>query len=329
MGQYTFIDLFAGVGGFRIAFDRAGAKCVFTSEFDRHAARTYEANHGDKPHGDITKITNEEIPPHDILVGGFPCQAFSMAGIGTRNALGRPFHGFEDKTRGTLFFEIARILKHHRPKAFVLENVKNLLHHDGGRTFGTIWATLTQELGYTVEYKVYDAARVVPQRRRRVFIVGFREPIRFEWPIIPDLKPKLRDILEEDPPAKCTLRDSMWTWLQRHKAKHHARGNKGLGFKMANLDGIASTLSARYGFDGAEILIPQEGKNPRMLSVLEAARLMGFPEDFKFPCHHFQSYKQMGNSVVVPVVEPIAKAVVAALDRHEIRDEHPFLEGYV
>lgn len=309
--QITFIDLFAGIGGIRLAFERAGATCVFSSEWDKMACRTYEANFGEKPAGDITQIPADDIPDHDILTAGFPCQPFSIAGVTKHNALGNA-HGFAHTTQGTLFFDVARIIDRKRPRAFLLENVKNLVSHDRGKTFRIIYETLTEELGYFVYYKVIDARFLVPQHRERIYIVGFSDPIGFEFPIIPDRKPKLRDILESDVDPKYTLTDHLWNYLQQYAEKHRAKGN-GFGFGLADLDQVARTLSARYYKDGSEILIPQEGKNPRRLTPRECARLMGFPESFKIVCSDTSAYRQFGNSVVVPVVERIAKEMMKSL----------------
>ncbi len=307
----TFIDLFAGIGGFRIAFERAGCKCVFSSEWDTYAQQTYLANHGEQPAGDITQTHTQMIPDHDVLTAGFPCQPFSIAGVTKHNALGNA-HGFAHDTQGTLFFDVARIIAAKQPRAFVLENVKHLRTHDKGRTFRIILNTLTQELGYTVFHEVIDARSVVPQHRERIFIVGFREPCDFDFPVLPDRAPKLRDILEPEVDAKYTLTDHLWEYLQAYAEKHRAKGN-GFGFGLAHLDGITRTLSARYHKDGAEILVPQTGKNPRRLTPCECARLMGYPDSFQLVCSDTRMYRQFGNAVVVPVAEAIARAVVSCL----------------
>jgi len=319
--KYTFIDLFAGIGGIRLAFQAAGCQCIYSSEWDEMAQKTYEANFGEIPAGDITKVQAEDIPFHDILTGGFPCQPFSIAGVSKNNALGN-LHGFQHATQGTLFFDVARIIDQKRPRAFLLENVKNLKNHDKGKTFQVIMQTLEKELGYTVYAKVLDARTVVPQHRERIYIVGFKEPIAFEHPKLPDLKPKFRDILEENVDPKYTLTDGLWTYLQNYAAKHKAKGN-GFGFGMTDLDGVARTLSARYYKDGSEILIPQNGKNPRRLTPRECARLMGFPEDFKIVCSDTRAYKQFGNSVVVPVMEYVAKEMVKCLNNPKPRETQP------
>lgn len=309
--KFTFIDLFAGIGGLRQAFDSSGGKCVYSSEWNKFSQQTYEANFGEVPHGDITQIDEKEIPDHDILVGGFPCQPFSIAGVSSKNHLGRE-HGFADKTQGTLFFDICRIIKAKQPKAFLLENVKNLKSHDKGNTFKVIISALEKELGYDIHYKVIDASPVVPQHRERIFIVGFKTPTPFEFPELKNKRPKLADVLEKEVDEKYTLKDGTWNSLQRHKIKHKAKGN-GFGFNLADKEGIAKTLSARYYKDGAEILIPQEGKNPRRLTPRECARIMGFKESFKIPVSDNQAYRQFGNAVVVPVVKEVAKAMVKQL----------------
>jgi len=309
--NFTFIDLFAGIGGLRQAFDSAGGKCVFSSEWNKFSQITYEANFGEIPDGDITGIDENAIPDHDILIGGFPCQPFSIAGVSSKNHLGRP-HGFKDATQGTLFFDICRIIKAKQPEAFLLENVKNLKSHDKGKTFKVIVDALEKELGYDIHYKVIDASPVVPQHRERIFIVGFKTPTAFEFPELKDKRPKLADILEKKVDKKYTLLDGTWNALQRHLAKHRAKGN-GFGYNLADRNGIAKTLSARYYKDGAEILIPQKGKNPRRLTPRECARLMGFKESFKIPVSDNQAYRQFGNAVVVPVVKEVAKAMVKQL----------------
>ena len=315
--SFTFIDLFAGIGGMRIALEKSGGKCVFSSEWNKFSQQTYEANFGDVPDGDITKIKAEDIPNHDILVGGFPCQPFSIAGVSSKKALGRK-HGFEDETQGTLFFDIVRIIREKKPRAFLLENVKNLKGHDKGNTFRVIMKKLREELGYDVHYKIVDASSVVPQHRERIFIVGFRKPMDFEFPKLVDKRPKLGDILENDVDDKYTLTDGTWKALQRHKEMHSKKGN-GFGYSMADRDSIAKTLSARYYKDGAEILIPQGKKNPRRLTPRECARIMGFPEKFKIPVSDNQAYRQFGNAVVVPVVKEIAKSITYVVKNNKTR----------
>ncbi|MDP3070764.1 MAG: DNA (cytosine-5-)-methyltransferase [Opitutaceae bacterium] len=313
-GGLRFIDLFCGIGGFRIAFERAGGRCVFSSDWDKFSQQTYAANFGEKPHGDIHAVAVADIPAHDILCGGFPCQPFSLAGVSKKNSLGRK-HGFDDEKQGNLFFSIADILDYHKPAAFVLENVKNLKSHDQGRTFQIIHDTLTRALGYQVYTKTIDARNVVPQHRERIFLVGFREPRHFEFPAFPTTEPKLASILEADVPAKYTLSDHLWQYLQDYAKKHQAAGN-GFGFGLVTGNDTARTLSARYHKDGSEILVSQGNrKNPRRLTPRECARLMGYPDSLKIPVSDTQAYRQFGNSVVVPVVERIAKAVTEALKR--------------
>ena len=311
MSELRFIDLFAGIGGMRIAFERVGAKCVFSSEIDKFACETYEANFGEKPRGDITKIESSEIPDFDILVGGFPCQPFSLAGVPKYESLGYS-HGFENETKGTLFFEIARILDFHRPKAFLLENVKNLKSHDKGKTFNTIISTL-EGIGYNVSFKNIDASSVVPQHRERIFLVGFREEVDYEFPVYPtEENHTLNDILSKSVPEKYTISDHLWEYLQKRKIEQRAKGN-GFGYNLSKRTEIARTLSARYGKDGSEILIHQRGKNPRKLTPRECSRLMGFPDDFLIPVSDTQAYRQFGNAVVVKVVEPLAESIVNML----------------
>jgi len=313
--MFTFIDLFAGIGGMRIAFERAGGRCVYTSEWNKFSAETYEANFGHRPAGDITKIDAVEIPDHDVLVGGFPCQPFSIAGVSKKRSLNMP-DGFRDKTQGTLFFDVARIIDAKRPKAFLLENVKNLKSHDGGRTFRVIIGTL-KDLGYDVHYRVIDAQAVVPQHRERIFIVGFDRRTEFEFPRIPDRGPKLSDILARRVPEKYTLSDRLWMTLRRHAANSKKKGN-GFGYGLADRKGISRTLSARYYKDGSEILVDQRGKNPRRLTPRECARLMGFPEDFVIPVSDNQAYRQFGNAVVPLVVYEVAKAIAGHLHMQEV-----------
>lgn len=330
--DFTFIDLFAGIGGLRRGFESIGGKCVFTSEWDKFSQQTYRANFPDDDHeinGDITKVEVADIPAHDVLLAGFPCQPFSIAGVSKKNALGRA-HGFEDKTQGTLFFDVARIIAHHRPSAFLLENVRNLVSHDKGKTFQTIKDVLTEELGYKIDFRVIDGRHWTPQHRERIFIVGFREDqgFRFADMKLPDAAPKLVEILhregdESEIPDqrftvgnsgrvadKYTLTDNLWTYLQRYKEKHRAAGN-GFGFGLVGPEDVARTLSARYHKDGSEILIKQEGKVPRRLTPRECARLMGFDSprggDFIIPVSDTQAYRQFGNSVVVPAVKAVAE----------------------
>ncbi|RGI73865.1 DNA (cytosine-5-)-methyltransferase, partial [Anaerobutyricum hallii] len=318
INKFTFIDLFAGIGGMRIAFDRAGGQCVYSSEWNKYSQQTYFANFGQQPEGDITKVDEADIPDHDILVAGFPCQPFSIAGVSKKNSMGRAT-GFEDKTQGTLFFDICRILNKKRPKAFMLENVKNLCSHDKGRTFKVIKESL-EELDYEIFYKVLDGQSYVPQHRERILIIGFDRKrygknINFEFNLAPcDSKPVMRDILDKEVPDKYTLSDKLWTYLQNYAAKHKAAGN-GFGYGIAPLDGVSRTLSARYYKDGSEILIAQKGKNPRRLTPRECARLQGFPDTFKIPVSDTQAYQQFGNSVVVPLMGEVAKLIINKIDR--------------
>ena len=312
--DFKFIDLFAGIGGFRLAFQRAGGKCVFASEWNRFAALTYEANFRHRPAGDITQISASQIPNHDILTAGFPCQPFSIAGVSKHNALGNE-HGFRHATQGTLFFDVARIIEQKKPKAFVLENVKNLLSHDKGRTFAVIKGTLEQELGYRVHARVIDAKKVVPQHRERIFIVGFRSDIDdsiFEFPVFRQRRKTVESILQADVNSKYTLTDHLWKYLRDYAEKHRSKGN-GFGYSLVDMKGITRTLSARYYKDGSEILIPQENKNPRRLTPRECARLMGYPDTFRIEVSDTQAYKQFGNSVVVPVITAIARKIVSCL----------------
>ena len=315
---YTFIDLFAGIGGMRLAFESAGGRCVYSNEWNKYSQQTYYANFGVQPDGDITKVQAESIPDHDILVAGFPCQPFSIAGVSKKNSLGRAT-GFEDKTQGTLFFDVCRILKAKRPKAFMLENVKNLCSHDKGRTFQIIQESL-RELDYEVFFQVIDGKGYVPQHRERIVIVGFDkerygENIDFSFDLHPLKKqPVVRDILEKEVSEKYTLSDKLWIYLQNYAAKHREAGN-GFGYGIAPLDGVTRTISARYYKDGSEILIEQSGKNPRRLTPRECARLQGFPDNFKIPVSDTQAYRQFGNSVVVPLMSDVAKLIVAKLEQ--------------
>ncbi|GAA4448709.1 DNA (cytosine-5-)-methyltransferase [Nibrella saemangeumensis] len=310
--RFNFIDLFAGIGGLRMAFQSLGGKCVFTSEWNSSAQRTYEANFGELPFGDITKIDAASIPDHDILLAGFPCQPFSIAGVSKKNSLGRE-HGFKDETQGTLFFDVARIIETKQPKAFMLENVKNLKSHDKGNTFRVIQGTL-RELGYNVFAEVLNGKHFVPQHRERIIIVGFREADFgfmdfFDFPVLPPPTHAIGEILEEDPPAKYTLTNGLWDYLQQYALKHRQKGN-GFGFGMTPLNGISRTLSARYYKDGSEILIPQEGSNPRRLTPRECARLQGLPENFVIPVADTQAYKQFGNSVVMPLMRAVGTKII-------------------
>lgn len=326
--DFRFIDLFAGIGGMRLAYESAGGHCVYSNEWNKYSQQTYYANFGEQPDGDITKVDENLIPDHDVLVAGFPCQPFSIAGVSKKQSMGKAT-GFEDKTQGTLFFDVCRILKAKRPKAFMLENVKNLCSHDRGRTFKVITESL-EELNYEVFYEVLDGQIYVPQHRERIIIVGFdRErygkDIKFKFGITPvSPKPLMRDILEKKVEDKYTLSDKLWNYLQGYAAKHKAAGN-GFGYGIADPNGVSRTLSARYYKDGSEILIEQDGKNPRRLTPRECARLQGFPETFKIPVSDTQAYKQFGNSVVVPLMANVAQLVVSKMnemDRKLAEKEH-------
>lgn len=318
--EFTFIDLFAGIGGMRLAYESAGGHCVYSNEWNKYSQQTYFANFGEQPDGDITKVDENTIPDHDILVAGFPCQPFSIAGVSKKQSLGRAT-GFEDKTQGTLFFDVCRILKAKRPKAFMLENVKNLCSHDRGRTFKVIRESL-DELNYEVFYQVIDGQYYVPQHRERIIIIGFDRNrygnnIDFSFDLTPaDPKPIMKDILEKEVDTKYTLSDKLWEYLQRYAEKHRAAGN-GFGYGIADPEGVSRTLSARYYKDGSEILISQGKKNPRRLTPRECARLQGFPENFKIPVSDTQAYRQFGNSVVVPLMSNVARLVVSKISKLE------------
>jgi len=329
--QFTFIDLFAGIGGIRHGFEKMGGRCVFTSEWNKYAQKTYLANfpheEGHRLEGDITQVDAADVPDHDVLLAGFPCQPFSIAGVSKKNALGRP-HGFEDTTQGTLFYDVARIIAEKKPKAFLLENVKNLVSHDKGKTFQTILQVLRDELGYEVHHRVIDGKHFVPQHRERIIIVGFRESAGFTWDDLrlPEKTARMSDILHpqngsEEPELrwtsgpdsivdpKYTLTPKLWQYLKNYAAKHKAAGN-GFGYGLVTGDSVSRTLSARYYKDGSEVLVSQGRKRPRRLTPRECARLMGFPDTFQIPVSDTQAYKQFGNSVVVPVIEEVARIMV-------------------
>lgn len=328
--DFTFIDLFAGIGGIRRGFEAHGGQCLFTSEWDKYAKKTYLANFPDGHYvvGDITKVDADLVPNHDVLLAGFPCQPFSLAGVSKKNSLGRS-HGFECNTQGTLFFDVERLIAEKRPKAFLLENVKNLQSHDKGKTFKVIRETLEDKLGYHIHWKVIDANGFVPQHRQRIFIVGFRENIDFSWDEL-ELPAKgsltLETILHPEdgseraePPfttgelgavsSDFFLSDKLWRYLQDYKTKHQAKGN-GFGFGLVDKDDTCRTLSARYHKDGSEILVKRpDGSNPRRLTPRECARLMGYPDTMSIPVSNTQAYRQFGNSVVVPVISEIARVM--------------------
>ena len=343
MASFTFIDLFAGIGGLRTGYDKIGGRCVFTCEINRYSRETYIANFpvDHEIVGDITMVEETDIPPHDLLLAGFPCQPFSLAGVSKKNSLGRS-HGFEDETQGTLFFDIVRILRHHKPRAFLLENVKNLLSHDRKNTIRVILNAL-DELGYDVDKRIIDARSWVPQHRERVFIAGFRKDQRAAFSfddvhIPPGPNPTLSSILHPEdgretpdghyttePDGKVheryTLTDGLWEYLQRYAEKHRAAGN-GFGFGLVGPDNIARTLSARYHKDGSEILIAQQGRNPRRLTPRECARLMGFERrgsnrPWNIPVSDTQAYRQFGNAVAAPVSVAIAEAMAPWLSDAE------------
>jgi DNA (cytosine-5)-methyltransferase 1 len=327
--EFRFIDLFAGIGGIRMAFEAHGGECVFTSEWNPFAQKTYLANFPNSTHtleGDITKVEEKDIPDHDVLLAGFPCQPFSIAGVSKKNALGRA-HGFADETQGTLFFDVARIIAAKRPAAFLLENVKNLVSHDKGNTFRVIKKVLEEDLKYHIKCEVVDGAHFVPQHRERILIVGFREETDFSFAdvVLPSDKPTMAKILHpedgsEQPEAhytvgpnakvdkRYTLTPNLWAYLQNYAAKHKAAGN-GFGYGLVGPDSVSRTLSARYYKDGSEILVRQPRKRPRRLTPRECARLMGFPDDFIIPVSDTQAYKQFGNSVVMPVMRELARAM--------------------
>ena len=317
--KFTFIDLFAGMGGFRLAMQAQGGKCVFSSEWNAYSQKTYFANFGEVPFGDITKeSTKSYIPEHfDVLCAGFPCQPFSIAGVSKKKSLGRET-GFKDKTQGTLFFDVADIISRHRPKAFFLENVKNLTSHDKGNTFRVIYDTL-RELRYSVHYLVMDGQTYVPQHRERIMIVGFDEDVyggkeKFTFPEQHEATRSIKELLDPNIDPKYTLSDKLWAYLQNYAEKHRAKGN-GFGYGLVDLNGITRTLSARYYKDGSEILIPQgEGKNPRRLSPRECARLMGYPDEYRLnSVSDVQAYRQCGNSVIVPLITAVSEQIVKTM----------------
>lgn len=326
--NFTFIDLFAGIGGFHLALASLGGECVFASEIDEKARATYKQNHGLQPNGDIRAITSadrpdnvikNQIPSHDVLAAGFPCQPFSLAGVSARNALGQS-HGLLDETQGTLFYDIARIVKIKKPKALLLENVSNIVRHDGGKTFDVLRRVIS-ELGYSLSWDILNSETLVPQRRKRCFMVAFRDADLGEKMKFPDLSGDpipLRSALEKDVDEKYTLSDRGWEGHRRRTAANLARGT-GFTAHVANLDRPSNTIVARYYKDGKECLIPQVGKNPRFLTPRECARLQGFPENFIPHPSRSAAYKQFGNAVAVPVVKAVAEAMLAKLDEIETR----------
>ncbi len=307
---FTFCDLFAGIGGIRMPFQELGGRCGFSCEWDKFAQKTYRMNYGETPAGDIRQVASNDIPDIDVLLAGIPCQPFSRAGVSKKQSLGRPT-GFEDKTQGTLFFEVARIIRDKRPKAFLLENVKNLTSHDGGKTFKVIRQTLEEDLGYHIFWKVLDSKNWTCQHRERIYIVGFREEVPFSWDDleVPGPGHTLGEILEEQPNERYTISDKLWAYLRAYREKHEAAGH-GFGYSMVGPEYPTRTLSARYPKHGSEILVGQEGKNPRKLTPRECARLQGFPDEFIIPVSDTQAYKQFGNSVTVPVVRSVAKLMM-------------------
>lgn len=311
---FSFIDLFAGIGGIRMPFQELGGKCVFSSEWDKFSQKTYRMNYGEAPQGDIRNIASSDIPGFDVLLAGFPCQPFSLAGVSKKNSLGRPT-GFEDETQGTLFFEVARIIRDKQPRAFLLENVKNLTSHDHGKTFSVIRQTLEKELGYHIHFRVLDSKNWTCQHRERIYIVGFHDDVDFSWDDleIPHEQHVVGEILE-DAADDYTISDRLWNYLKAYRRKHEAAGH-GFGYSMVGPNDTTRTLSARYHKDGSEILIRQEGKNPRKLTPRECARLQGFPDEFIIPVSDTQAYRQFGNSVTVPVVRSVAQLMWRAMNR--------------
>jgi len=308
--DFTFIDLFAGIGGFRIAMQEQGGKCVFSSEWDPYSKQTYEANFGEVPYGDIRKIPENIIPDHDVLCAGFPCQPFSLAGVSARNSLNTA-HGFACETQGTLFFDVIRIIKTKRPKVVFLENVKNLVGHDEGKTFSVIKSAL-KSLGYSFSYRLINASPLVPQKRVRCYMVCIRDSDQvFDFPEIEGPPLPLKSILEDNVDDAFTISEKLWAGHQRRTKRNLARGTGFTAF-CANLDKPSNTIVARYGKDGKECLIPQGSKNPRMLTPRECARLQGFPEDFVIPVAKTTAYRQFGNSVAIPVIRKIVEKIVMA-----------------
>ncbi len=319
--SFSFIDLFAGIGGFRIPLQEMGGKCVFTSEIDKQAKYTYESNFGEYPFGDIRAFTGEQvsdeeidklIPDHDLIAGGFPCQPFSLAGVSARNALGL-MHGFEDTNKGNLFLDIIRIAKIKRPKVLFLENVKNFKSHDEGRTFEYVKSVIENDLGYSFNWTIINSNTVVPQSRKRFYMVCFRDKSKFDFPQFPGSPLPLRLALEKNVDERYTISDRLWAGHQNRTKRNLNRGTGFTAF-VADLDKPSKTLVARYYKDGKECLIPQDGKNPRKLTPRECARLQGFPEEYEIPVSNTAAYKQFGNSVAVPVIRGIAKNIASKED---------------
>jgi DNA (cytosine-5)-methyltransferase 1 len=309
--KFTFIDLFAGIGGFRIAMQEQGGKCMFSSEWDPYAKTTYEANFGEVPYGDIRKIDEHDIPAHDVLCAGFPCQPFSLAGVSARNALNTA-HGFACKTQGTLFFDIVRIIRAKTPKIVFLENVKNIVSHDGGKTFSVIKSTI-ESLGYSFRYALIDSSPLVPQKRVRCYMVCIRDDEKgFSFPVIDGPPLALKTILDDNADSSFTISSKLWLGHQTRTKRNLARGTGFTAF-CADLDKPSNTIVARYGKDGKECLIPQGRKNPRMLTPRECARLQGFPETFIIPVAKTTAYRQFGNSVAIPVIRLISENIVNLL----------------
>lgn len=313
--NYTFIDLFAGIGGIRLGFERAGFKCVYTNEYDKSAAGTYAANFvGKIDSRDIRIVSEKEIPKFDILCAGFPCQPFSLAGISARYGLKRE-HGFKDEKQGNLFFEIIRIVKYHKPSVVFLENVANLEKHDKGQTLTIIRKSL-KDMGYHFEYKVIDASTQVPQRRKRIYMIATLNK-KFNFKEVSPKASKVKDIFEKKPDPRFTISDKLWASHQARTIRNQEKGN-GFRHYMVDPDGIANTLTSRYGKDGRENLIVQKGRNPRMLTPRECARLMGFPDTYKLPLAKTPAYRQFGNSVCVPVIESLASQIYEQLFQKEL-----------
>lgn len=318
--NFTFIDLFAGIGGFRLALDKLGLKCVFSNDYDKHACTTYSANFGEILNKDIHEVSAEEIPNFDLLCGGFPCQPFSLAGVSKKNSLGVK-HGFDDKKQGNLFFEIIRIVKHHKPKVLFLENVKNLKSHDKGETWKVIKSEL-ENTGYYVFDKIIDGKYYVPQHRERIYIVCFNKKeypkIKFEFPSYPKKRIyELKDIISDEVEEKYTLTNHLWNYLQNYKKKNEEKGN-GFGFGLINRynDKYTRTISARYHKDGSEVLIEQKNKNPRRLTPKESSKLQGFPDNFIIPVSDTQAYRQFGNSVVMPAILATAEKIFQTIKEY-------------